>query len=109
MKTTLTLTLIFACMVAMSAHGQESIAHTHYYTPNELLSKDVVELAFYEEVNPGDFFSQRPVERPTDIPPAFVLVWVYQAQEDGSMRFVGWEYMDAEVVNELHSRKVVEL
>jgi hypothetical protein len=91
-----------------SAMGEQ--AHSFEWIPNANLPADAVELAPEHVVQPGEFYMKAPDKRPADVPPTFVLVWVYQCPPDRMLdrmvKFVGWEWMDAEFVNALHGAVV---
>jgi hypothetical protein len=73
-----------------------------YFVINPALPADSVEIApEYQEVE-GEFAKVKPTERTPDVPPTFVLVGVYQHITDKQIRFLGWAYLDADFVNELH-------
>jgi hypothetical protein len=94
---------LVTALVMASAMGEE--AHVFNWMPNANLPADVVELSPEHLVQTGEFYLKAPDKRPADIPPTFVLVWVYQGQP-GGVRFVGRQYMDADFVNALHGTVV---
>jgi hypothetical protein len=75
------------------------------FIDNPTLPPDAVQVApEYQEAIREFCYREKPTERPIGIPPTCVLVSVYQRVEGKQMRFLGWTYLDAEFVNELHQK-----
>jgi len=83
--------------------SEPAVMREHDYIVNTLLPPDAVELYPDDEVIRADFFAT-PVPRPPNIPATFVLARVFWHDE-----FIGYVWLDADVVNELHGIETVQL
>jgi len=71
------------------------------YVANPDMDADAIELAPEEQVQPKQFFSTPPLERPRGTPEDVVPVRVFQFREEG-WKFWGWLLLPMKDVQELH-------
>jgi hypothetical protein len=102
MKTMWAVAAIVLLLVCGNTYGQEPATHysNHKYVRNTALPPDCVELAV-DSPSQG-FYRTPPKERPANVPPTYVLVQVFV--QDG--QFIGWIYMEADVVRFLHGQPI---
>src|SRR5439155_8979325 len=75
------------------------------YVRNSDLPPDAIELAPEEQVQPEQFFSTPPLERPRGTPEDVVPVRVFQFRQEG-WKFWGWLLLPMIDVRELHANLV---
>jgi hypothetical protein len=83
--------------------------HTYYtvdFVPNSSLPPDAVE-AIHIQQTEARFYSERPAAKPAGLPASFVLVtvWTRLTEEQPFLTFVGWFWLDAETVKQLHEKE----
>jgi hypothetical protein len=70
------------------------------FTPNPKLPPDAVELSSGEGPDKSDYFPTRPITRPANVPPDYMLVRVFQRG-----KLIEWSYLPKEGVAALHKPK----
>jgi hypothetical protein len=83
-----------------SAYSDEAARNKFDFVINPNLPPDCVELSPEGKPPEGGFYKSDPVLRPNNVPDNFILVEVYQHGD-----FLGYVYLDKNVVEGLHGRK----
>jgi hypothetical protein len=108
-------TTIIALLALVTSAVAQDVAtkREHSFVFNPHLPYNAVEIGEFPQL--GDFYSIIPETKPINVPSTYVLVEVYfneplveskfdyAAAED--LRFAGWAYLEAEMVNYLHQRE----
>lgn len=103
-----TRSLIFAVLLLIAAavaRADEVEFYNALFVPNSLLPPDAVEVY---PVQDGivRFYQERPKTRPTNIPASYILVRVFGYAGPERMVFLGWFWLDGELVKRLHRDEV---
>jgi hypothetical protein len=75
-------------------------AREFLYVPNSSLAYNQVEASPEYPWDIGDYYTEKPVQRPVNVPTDYILVELWFDMPP--LQKVGWLYMDAESVNWLH-------